>query len=182
MKITSERASSLVDLACVIKANLNYQIGYTHPCGSFTNPEDDFVLFDIVSKSDAHLLGITRTQFEPMLIAREDLERHEHGIFTEEFPNDYCLHDDRVRAFLEEVDQALLDGKIFFDPEIERKVGNATFKIRKKINGKFDVTVIEESTTTSFQRTLTELKTQAETDFRNHYRRAVEIIEEVWGV
>lgn len=165
MQITSEQASMLIDLVDAIKIELGYSIGYTHPCGSFTSLMNDFVLFDTLT--------------EPELVAREDMERREAGIFVEESPNDFLLHDDRVEDFLKEINEAIANGLIFFDPEVKKVIDNKTYEIKRKADGRFSVWVIDAHTETGFTRSIREL--QKEDDFEGHHKKILEIIRDEWS-
>jgi len=155
MEITSERAMMLIDLREIIKSSLGYELGYSHPYGSFTSDQDDFILFDILDSEDSEP---EQKQTEPLLLARGDFIRHEHGIFTEEGKRKYPLHDDKVEKFLQEVDQALLDGRLYFDPEVEKIIDSVKFIVRKKVDNRFSVRIIRETQETGFCRTLEEIQ------------------------
>lgn len=197
MEITSEQITMLTELSTVIRLKLGYKIGYTHPCGSFTSPEDDFVIFDRWGKEDADYLGLTDALHPPQLVAREDSARHmvdvdfsiedENGkratalpIGVVEKPNQFCLHDAKVEALLKEINDALMTGKIFFDPEIERKIGYKTYKIKKRADDRFNVRVIDDVGETGFTRTIKELQKYTELDSRDYCRQALDFIKEEW--
>jgi len=177
MKITEEQVTLLVDLTTVIELNLGYKIGYTHPCGSFTSPEDDFVIFDTLTEEDAGYLGLEGGG-KPQLVAREDYERRQAGIGVQEGPNQFCLHDDKVEDLLKEINEALMSGRIFFDPVLEKKIGYKTFRIAKRADGCFNVRVMSETRESGCTQTLEELQRLSQYD--SEKQQALELIKKEW--
>jgi len=176
MQISSEKVSLLIDLIDIIALKLGYKIGYTHPMGSFTSEKDDFIILDTMPAENYEIVGLApeNIQEKPMLVAKEDFERHQVGICVIEKSKSFCLHDDRVASFLKEVDDALLSGILFFDPYIKEQIGNQKFTIRKKVNGQFEVMIDLEDRQISSTRTFEQLIELSEYDSK--YLKVVELI------
>ena len=88
--------------------------------GSFTCPEDDFVIFEALRSGQTTFLQ-SEEDWEPSLYHRADMVlESESGLSTLERPQEYPLHDEEVEKFWDRIQDALLSGELYHEPGITR--------------------------------------------------------------
>lgn len=111
----------LTELLSQIRDELGVGIGYSHPfIGHHVESEDEFVIFEGPNLGE---------EDNAQLLFRDDVEFSYQDQLVYSRIAQFPEHDEKVEGLLTEIDEAILDGRIWFDPGCIRKVEDYTFDI-----------------------------------------------------
>lgn len=120
MKLTRQQQKMLMALQTVIEVEWGIRIGYSCPMGSFTSPEDDYLVFEEPRNGQTTFFQ-SENDWEPSLYHRADVPiESESGLSTRECPQDFPLHDEEVEKFWARIQDALLSGELYHEPGFTR--------------------------------------------------------------
>lgn len=139
MQLSPNQESTINTLLPLIEYLWGTKIGYFGPFGAFLSADDIFVLYDNRNPQAVYAFS-TGDGPEPVhdchLIHHSDLQTEQgsapfqvttnKGTVNKSIPclvradkPEHCLHDDLVQEFLDKIDNALLEGELYFPPVYE---------------------------------------------------------------
>ena len=120
MLIDRQKAIMLVEIAFKIKEHLNINIGYISNSIIALGPGCEFIIREPISEED-----------ELQLLYIKDLILEQHGDVVQHWVED-VQHDHKCEELFQKIDDAVLDGKITFDPGITRTIDGVEINITRR--------------------------------------------------
>lgn len=165
MHLTNQQSQLLQSLICVIRAQWGINIGYTCPAGSFLDEDNDFIIYAFVKEGIDPSNHISDQYWEYQLLHRLDLDTQYSGFMcrsTAKIP----IHDDKVESFWKRLEDALASGELSFEAGITRVVGDTTYEITNKADGRFDIQIKTLNRVWGFRKSLEELRLERDSLLR----------------
>lgn len=160
MRITKNQAKMLLSLQAVIEHEKNIHIGYSCPYGSFVDDDSEFIIFEEFSEP-CTVEQVMRGNAPPMNIflvhhldfrrefpyaeetqdelpdfgeeayTDEDASADISGCIVSDGIGEFPLHDEKVEIFLQEVEDDLLDGTLYFPEKKTYRLGARTVTVTR---------------------------------------------------
>lgn len=122
MIITKEQAQTLSDLSNQIQDQYGLIIGYSNPAVPAPPMRDaDFIIFEHPDHEDLHCFH------------KDDIQTRPLGPYMVRVLPSEPEHDQKVEDLIARINDDLLEGKIWFDPGVEREVEGLTISVTKRV-------------------------------------------------
>jgi hypothetical protein len=170
MIITKQQAQLLADLSGQIQDKYGIIIGYSNPALRPSPTMDaDFIIFESPDVK------------ELVCYYKDDIKTQPLGPYMVRVLPNNPEHDEKVEGLLSRINGDILDGKIWFDPGVEREVDGLKISVTKKVfpgtsQDVFDINVFTERYGTVYTY---EFITEAALKDKR-FRIAKDIIDDVW--
>lgn len=183
MLITKEQGKKLLDLRDEIKHQLGFKIGYSSIWGSFVDDEDDFIIYEegipCIMKRESPERNMysdwKAKTTEIHLLTQYDFHRKHNGVFVQESPNEYPLHDEECEGFLWKVEHCLKEGILIPNSKHMKKFNSCEVLVIKMHEGMWAVRVTTGRYSTRFICSKGELQRESE----GFYQEVMETISEM---